>query len=291
MTPYVFDLVFYWALWSCAGIALHWSMHEAGLTLLASGVAFGVGAYATIAFESFTNSIWISLVLAALAAGLFMAAFYGTYVRALSDDFLVASLGLQFVMLEIFLNVRIVTGGPIGIANISPLPPLSGDLWPLQSVLLVVLLAAIVWGTSWLHHQPWRRDLNVLREDRLLAAFLAKPVLLRQAQLGALVGGSLGLLGALRTRHVGFAEASSFGFSTSVTVILVVLCSGTSRFGVLGGAAVVVLLPEFLRLLPIATADMAHVRQMLFGLLLVGLVVYQSQAQVDDFERANDVSL
>lgn len=100
----------------------------------------------------------------------------------------------------------------------------------------------------WMLRSPWGRAFKALRENPIRAESLGLKVR-RQTLLAFAIGSAFGgLAGALQAPLVQFIEPHSFALMHSLKILLMVVVGGAGFFfGPMLGAAVVILLPEFLR--------------------------------------------
>ena len=102
-----------------------------------------------------------------------------------------------------------------------------------------------MWGVV---RSPWGRAFKGLRENPIRAESLGvdtRRITLLAFAIGSAYGG---LAGALISPLVQYIEPASFAFTQSLRVLLMVVVGGSGFFfGPVLGAAVVILLPEFLR--------------------------------------------
>jgi branched-chain amino acid transport system permease protein len=110
---------------------------------------------------------------------------------------------------------------------------------------IFILSSAGMW---WIVRSPWGRAFKALRENPIRAESLGVDT--RRLTLLAFAIGSAyaGLAGSLVSPLVQFIEPGSFALVHSLRILLMVVVGGAGLFfGPMLGAAVVILLPEFLR--------------------------------------------
>ncbi len=91
-------------------------------------------------------------------------------------------------------------------------------------------------------------------------------------------GGVAGLAGALYAGYVTYIDPTSFSLRESILLVtLLMLGGGGNLRGPLAGAAVLLLLPEALRFVGLPDAIAANVREIIYGLLLAGLMLWRPQ--------------
>jgi len=87
-----------------------------------------------------------------------------------------------------------------------------------------------------------------------------------------------GIGGSLYAHYVTFIDPSSFTVTESITILLMVIFGGMGSIqGSVSGAVILVVIPELLRFLGVPSSVAAPLRQMIYGLLLVVLIIKRPQ--------------
>ncbi len=289
MNTYFLSIATLIAIYAILSVSLSLLVGHTGIFSMAHAALFGVGAYTYAVLTVQLGwgpgpALVVALLLAALA-GAVMAI---PSLRVSGDYFLVASFALQVVAGSVFHNWTSVTGGTGGIPGIErpTLGPLDfGENGPFLA--LAVVIAAAVAGVSlWLVCSPYGRMLHVVRDDEVVAATLGKPVRFAKVSVTVLSGAFAGLAGVLYAQYLLYLSPGTFEVATSVSIITMVVLGGmTSVLGSLIGAAVIVLIPQGLRQLDIASSAAGPLEQVLFGLLLILLMFVRPQGLLGGSRR------
>ncbi len=281
MNDYVLSIATLIAIYAILSVSLSLLVGHTGIFSMAHAALFGVGAYTYAVLTVQLGwgpgpALVVALLLAALA-GAVMAI---PSLRVSGDYFLVASFALQVVAGSVFHNWTSVTGGTGGIPGIErpTIGPLDfGENGPFLG-LAVVIAAAVAAVSLWLVRSPYGRMLHVVRDDEVVAATLGKPVRFTKVSVTVLSGAFAGLAGVLYAQYLLYLSPGTFEVATSVSIITMVVLGGmTSVVGSLIGAAVIVLIPQGLRQLDIASSAAGPLEQVLFGLLLILLMFVRPQ--------------
>ena len=125
---------------------------------------------------------------------------------------------------------------------------------------------------------PFGRVLKAIREDETAAQSLGKNTS-RYKLLSFMVGAFFaGIAGSLYAHYITFIDPSSFTVMESITVLLMVIFGGMGSIsGSIVGAVILVVIPELLRFVGLPSSIAAPMRQMLYGLLLVLLMLKRPQ--------------
>jgi len=120
--------------------------------------------------------------------------------------------------------------------------------------------------------------LKSIREDEIASEALGKNTTKYKLMIFAVGAFFAGIAGSLYAHYITFIDPSSFSVMESITVLLMVIFGGMgSLSGSIVGATVLVIFPELLRFLGLPSSIAAEVRQMIYGLLLVILMIKRPQ--------------
>ncbi|MFD2090746.1 branched-chain amino acid ABC transporter permease [Blastococcus deserti] len=289
MSEYILSVATLIAIYAILSVSLSLLVGHTGIFSMAHAALFGVGAYTyavlTVQFGWGPGPALIVALLAAALAGAVMAI---PSLRVSGDYFLVASFALQVVAASVFENWTSVTGGTGGIPGIQrpTMGPLDfGDSTAFLG--LAVGVAVLVVAVSlWIVRSPYGRMLHVVRDDEVVAATLGKPVRFAKVSITVLSGAFAGLAGVLYAQYLLYLSPGTFEVATSVSVITMVVLGGmTSVLGSVIGAAVIVLIPQGLRQLDIASSAAGPLEQVFFGLLLILLMFVRPQGLLGGSRR------
>ncbi|MEW6599870.1 MAG: branched-chain amino acid ABC transporter permease [Nitrospirota bacterium] len=267
------------------GLGLNIVVGLAGLLDLGYVAFYAVGAYTYgLLNHHFGIGFW-----AVLPAGAFMGAFFGILlgfpVLRLRGDYLaIVTLGFGEIIRLVLENWNDFSFGPSGIANIER-PSFFGVQMPLQSAtvyiyfLMIGLALFTVFVVNRLQNSRIGRAWVALREDEIACQAMGidkTKTKLSAFALGATWAGMMGVFFAAKTT---FINPASFTFLESAIILSIVVLGGMgSIIGVITGAFVLILLPEYLR----AFSDY---RMLLFGAILVVMMVFRPQGIISSARR------
>ena len=240
----------YWLVFVIATMGLNLTIGYAGQKSLGHAAFFGIGAYTVAILMKAGFSFWLGLP--AAMAGCFVIGlaigFPALRVQTLYLAF--ATLGFNTAVWLVLRNEEWLTGGTFGINGI-PRPGLLGFSLdkPLAFYYFVLgvtlLLAFLLWK---LLASPWGKAFTALRDNPIRAESLGVDTRAYTLLAFAIGGVYAGVAGALFAPLVEFIEPAPFGVGTSIMMYLMVVVGGAGYFfGPMLGAAVGVLLPEWLR--------------------------------------------
>jgi branched-chain amino acid transport system permease protein len=240
----------YWLVFVIATLGLNLTIGYAGQKSLGHAAFFGIGAYTVAILMQHGVSFWFGLPLAMVGCFAIGLALGFPALRVQTIYLAFATLGFNTAVWLVMRNEEWLTGGTFGINNI-PRPSLLGlsldsNLAYYYFVLGVALImGALLWK---LLHSPWGKAFTALRDNPIRAESLGIHIQGYTLLSFAIGGVYAGVAGALFASLVQFIEPAPFAVGSSIMMYLMVVVGGAGYFfGPLLGAAVGVLLPEWLR--------------------------------------------
>lgn len=236
-----------------------------GQLSLGNGAFMGIGAYlSSVLTVSFGVPITAALLIAALVTGLIGVVVGFPALRLKGIYLAMATLGFGEMVRSFFLNFS-YTGGAGGFHGMQLVSVGYMWIWTGVLVLAVFLLES---SRLWL-------KLRAVHDDEAAADLLGLDV--TAVKVGAFgIGAAIAAIaGGLFAHHHLYIEPGNFGFERSIDLVIAVILGGsTVAPGALLGGAIVVLLPENLRML-------AQWRLAAFGTLLVLVLLTRRQGLLD----------
>ena len=251
------------------GLGLNVVVGYAGLLDLGYAAFFAIGAYTSALLQLDAHwSFWETLPAAVVAAAISGCIIGYPTLRLRSDYLAIVTLGFGEIVRITATNLN-VTGGPNGLYGIPPASVFGTTVISEDALYylgLFFLLIAIVF-TGLLSRSRLGRAWRTLREDETASEAVGVPatkVKLLAYVMGAMVGA---LAGMFFSTQFGTIDPTSFTFTTSVTILMVVIVGGMGSIpGMLLGALIVIGLPEALR-------PISNYRLLIFALGLVVLML------------------
>ncbi len=273
MAAYLAHYLVMVGIYTILAVSLNLLVGYAGIFSLAHAAVYGIGAYASaLVALKLGLGFWGGLVVAAVA-GACAAALVGIpSLRVAGDYYIVASFGLQVVILTVFMNWTDLTNGHAGLVGI-PRPRVFGLVIdnPFKYVVLSLALAALTYAICRrLTGSAFGRTLRAVREDEIAAQATGKNVVLVKIVITT-ISSALGALGgSLYAHYITYINPSSFTLDESIFIMSLVILGGTERLaGPVVGAFILLAVPEALKFLAIPDTVAAPTRQVLYGGLLI----------------------
>jgi ABC-type branched-chain amino acid transport system, permease component len=151
-------------------------------------------------------------------------------------------------------------------------------------ILIIAFVALTYFVIGRIVDSPFGRILRAIREDETATMAMGKDLAHYKILVFVIGAFFAGIAGSLYAHYITFIDPSSFTVMESITILLMVVFGGMGNlWGSLIGAAVLVIFPELLRFMGMPSSVAAPVRQMLFGLLLVVLMIKRPQGILGNF--------
>jgi len=285
---YLTHIAILFSIYAILGVSLNLVVGYTGLLSVTHAAFYGIGAYATaLLLTSWGLNFFVALLLGIVLTAL-VALVIGLVLSKFDDDYYaLASLGFNIIVFSIFLNWQTVTRGPLGIPGIDK-PELFGFVFsrPLSFLVLSVILLLIVYAVSWfVVRSPFGRVLKAIREDeRALQVFGYRTVHYKLA-IFVIAAGMAAVAGSLFASYITFIDPSTFTIMESILILVIIILGGLANLrGAVLGALILVLLPELLRFVGFPNEIAAQMRQVVYGLLLIILMLYRPQGLVGEYK-------
>lgn len=253
--------------------SLNLSAGFTGLISLAHAGFYGIGAYTTAILSiQFGVSFWLSIPLAMLISATIAFIVSLIALRTVEDYFIICTLGIQVILFSIMNNWMDLTRGPLGIPGI---PSISLFGFNFQSkisfLLLSLLFVAIIWFVLRnISKSGFGKTLVAISEDEIYSLSIGKNVYLSKTVSFTLSAMFAAIPGTLYAHYISYIDPTSFTVNESIFILSIVIIGGLSNLtGSFLAAAFLVLLPEALRFVGMPDNIAANMRQIIYGLILV----------------------
>jgi branched-chain amino acid transport system permease protein len=263
-------------------IALNLLMGYAGQISLGHAAFFGLGAYVSgILTTRFGLDPWPAMIVAAAANGV-LAFVIGFPILKLKGHYLaMATLGFGIILFIVFNETVAVTGGPSGLSEIPNLHigalAFNNDLRNYYLIWIFALLVMLL--AMNLSQSRIGRALRAISDSEVAARALGVNARILKVQIFAVSAVISAIAGSLYAHTMTFISPASFGFNFSVELVTMVIIGGLgSIYGSFLGAAILTLLPEFLRVLQ--DYDI-----IVYGLMLIIMTMYLPGGLIAGLQR------
>lgn len=278
---YILHILVITGIYMILTLSLNLILGFTGIPALGHAAFACAGAYtSSLLALNFGLPAWVGLVSGACVAALLGLIVGFPSIRLKGDYLALATFGLGLIVYSVAKNWVGLTRGPMGLPGIPRFGLYFFALDAVWAYLLLVTFFVLLtfFVTRRIVKSPFGRVLMGIREDEIATLAMGKDV--NQHKLLVFVIGAFfaGIAGSLYAHYITFIDPSSFTVMESIIILLMVVFGGTGSLpGSFAGASILVIFPELLRFMGMPSAVAAPVRQMIYGLLLVLLMILLPQ--------------
>jgi len=189
-----------------------------------------------------------------------------------------ATLGFSFVIYAIALNWVGLTRGPLGLPGI-PKPEILGINFSsnLSFLILVLFINLLVYLlVRRIVNSPFGKAMQATRDDELAAKVLGKNTFKIKTISLMISAFFAGLAGSLYASYITFIDPSSFTLMQLIPIFCIVIIGGLASLkGTAIACVILVLLPEPLRFIGFPSSVVGPMRQIIYALLLLLILIYR----------------
>lgn len=277
-SAYLIHLLILIGIYLILAVSLQLAVGFAGLLNLGHIAFYCVGAYVSALLALLGLPFWLCFLSAGIIAMLF-GFLLSLPTNKLKGDYLaLATLGFSFVIYALALNWTSLTRGPLGLPGI-PKPALFG--FTFSSNLSFLILTFVIVLVSYfiikkIILSPFGRVLQAVRDDELAARILGKNTFKIKSYALGISAFFAGLAGSLYAHYITFIDPSSFTLLQLIPVIAIVIIGGLASLkGTIIATIILVLLPEPLRFIGFPSSIVGPVRQVIYALFLLLILIYK----------------
>lgn len=251
--------------------SLNLIMGWTGQVSLAHAGFYGLGAYVSgVLSVRLGISPWWGTLAAAVAVGA-AACLIGMATLRLRGPYLsMGTLGFSGILSVLFVELVPITGGPNGLSGIAPYALFGIELdTPWRFFWLAWGVTAVVmWLLLNLYLSAQGRALRAIEGSEIGANTLGVHTFAYKVAAFTLSAALAGLAGALYAHFNLFASPETFGFGTSVLLVVMVALGGSGLYwGPFFGAVIFTAVPELLR-------KFQDVELLVFGLCMIAVLLF-----------------
>ena len=276
---YIFHILIIVSIYGILALAQNLVMGQTGLLSAAGAAFYGIGAYgAAILATKFGINIFFSLIFVPILTGMIALVVGTSFARFRDDYFMLATLGFLMIFNTVARNWEEFTGGAYGIAGISK-PYIFG--FKLETPFSFFFLAFTVFlCILTLHYfisrSSFGRVLNAIREDEDALSIFGYQTSIYKLLAFALGAAFSAFAGVLFASYLTFIDTKLFTVNESILLWAMIILGGIGRNrGALIGALFLITIPEILRFAGFPVEIAGLMRQCIYGLLLIFLMLYR----------------
>lgn len=285
---YIVHILILVGIYGILAISLNLIVGYTGLLSVTHAAFFGIGAYAVaILMTTLGVNFFLALVLGIIISCT-LALLIGMVLSKFKDDYYaLASFGFNIIVFSIFLNWQELTRGPLGIPGIKR-PEIFNFVFSsnlhffllvLVSVLLIYFIAHFIVNSS------FGRVLKAIREDESTIQVFGYRTLYYKLAIFVIGAGMAAVAGGLFASYITFIDPSSFVLMESIFILSIIILGGlANNKGALVGAIFLIILPEALRFVGMPSDIAAQMRQVIYGVILILLMLYRPKGLLGEYK-------
>lgn len=285
---YLIHLAILFSLYGILGISLNLVVGYTGLLSITHAAFYGVGAYATaIVLTSSNIGFFLSMIIGIIIATI-ISILIGIVLSKFDNDYYaLGSLGFNVIIFSIFLNWQELTRGPLGIPGISK-PSLFGFSFAsnFSFLLLAILFLILIYFISrFIVNSSFGRVLKAIREDEKTIQVFGYNTIYFKLAIFVISSAMASVAGSLFASYITFIDPSSFVLTESIFILAIIILGGlANNKGAVLAALFLILLPEILRFVGFPSDIAAQMRQIVYGLILILLMLYRPQGLIGEYK-------
>ena len=282
---YAIHLAIMVGIYAILALSLNLVVGYTGILSVTHAAFFGIGAYTTaILLTRYDFNFFLALLVGMVLTGL-CSLFIGAVLSKFRGDFVaLGSVGFNMIVWSIMLNSEELTRGPLGIPGI-PRPELGFASNLSFLILTSVFLLLVFLATRFIERSSFGRVLKAIREDEEALQVFGYRVLHFKLAIFVIGAGMAAIAGSLFASYITFIDPSTFTINESIFILSAIILGGlASNRGAVIGAVILVLLPEFLRFVGFPSDVAAQMRQAIYGVMLIVLMLYRPQGLSGEYK-------
>ena len=279
---YLLHLLIFICFYTLLSQSLNLSAGFTGLISLAQAGFYGIGAYTTAILSiNYGWPFWINLPLAMIISGAVAILVSFVALRTVDDYFIICTLGIQIILFSLMNNWMNLTRGPLGMPGIPSIRLFGISIDDKISFLVLSTSFMIIvwWLLSNMSKSSFGKTLRAINEDEIYVQSIGKNVYKAKVISFTISAILAAVPGALYAHYITYIDPTSFTLAESIFILSIVIIGGMGNlFGSFLAAAFMVLFPEVLRFVGMPDSTAANMRQIIYGIILIFLMLKQQNS-------------
>jgi len=276
---YIYHLITFITFYTILASSLNLFSGYTGLLSLAHAGFYGIGAYTSALLSThYGLSPFINIFIAMLFSGLIAFIISFIALRTYEDYFVVVTLGIQIIIFSLMNNLTDLTNGPLGIVGIESFPFLDNSLgFMIFSIIIALVIYGLLYNFSKSHYAL---NLKGIKEDEIYMQSLGRDVKRLKIEVFVISASLASVAGVLYAHYISYIDPTSFTVDESIFILSIVIIGGVGNLkGAFLASSFMVLLPELLRFVGLPDSIGANIRQIIYGLILIGVIIWQEKKE------------
>lgn len=278
ISVFILHLLIIIGIYIILALSLQLALGYGGLLNLGHVAFYSVGAYTsailTLNGFSFVFSFCLGGIIA-LISGLLLS----LSANKLKGDYLaLVTLGFTFVINAIALNWLSVTRGSLGLIGI-PKPSILGfDFINNFSFFILVAIITLIsfFIIKRIINSDFGKVIQAVRDNELAVTILGKNSFKVKNIIMMTSAFFAGIAGSLYAHYITFIDPATFSIIQLIPILSIVIIGGLASIrGTLLATVILILFPELLRFVGLPSSILGPIRQMLYALILLFILMYK----------------
>lgn len=281
---YIYHLITFITFYTILASSLNLFSGYTGLLSLAHAGFYGIGAYTSALLSThYGLSPFINIFIAMFFSGLIAFIISFIALRTYEDYFVVVTLGIQIIIFSLMNNLIDLTNGPLGIVGIESFPFLESNLgFMIFSIIVALGIYVLLHNFSKSHYAL---NLKGIKEDEIYMQSLGRNVKRLKIEIFVISASLASVAGVLYAHYISYIDPTSFTVDESIFILSIIIIGGLGSLrGAFIASVFMVLLPEILRFVGLPDSIGANMRQIIYGLILIGLIIWQERMVKSSFK-------
>jgi branched-chain amino acid transport system permease protein len=254
--------------------------------MMAMGQAayLGVGAYVAATLNILLGvNFYVALLVASIASALIAAVTLLPLLRIGGFYFALATLGVNFVFFDIFHNLAPRVEGSEGLYGLQLPGPFAFSGPRFATTLAIAIVCVLL--CQRVVASPLGRALRATRDRPDALAALGKDPRRYQMIIWTLAGALTGLAGGLYAATLFYIDPTLFTLDASILILVYIGVGGlASTAGSVLGVILLIAFNESLRFVGLPSQFVGPLQQAMYGLLLIGLMIFRRRGLVGEYD-------
>jgi branched-chain amino acid transport system permease protein len=253
------------AIYAIAALGLQVMVGLAGQLSLGHAAFVGLGAYTTVLLEKNASVPFLGAALAGTLVAGVVGLLMAQLIRLSGVYFKIATFGFGIIVYQVIANTTWLTGGHVGIRGIPPITIFEAKFTSRQDLFILEMAALTLVYVLLLRLCRGRvgRAFHAIGQNEDAAKSVGIPTNAYRMAVITIGCAIAGLAGSFLPHLMRFVSPESFSWHESLVLLIMITVGGLGSLpGAIIGAAVLIIVPEFLR-------DLAQYKMFVYGVLLV----------------------
>ncbi|MEW6585519.1 MAG: branched-chain amino acid ABC transporter permease [Nitrospirota bacterium] len=288
MMEYVLHLAIFISIYSIAGLSLNLIVGYTGIFSITHAVFYAVGSYATAILLTQHGVNFFLTILVGVLIAVVLSLLIGIFLSRFSEDYCaIVSLGFNVIGFAVLINWKGLTRGPFGFPGIGK--PSIFDIVLSSKMSFLILSLSILAGVyalcRFLAASSFGRVLKAIRENENAIQVFGYNTFYYKIAIFVIGSVIVSVAGSLFASYLTFINPYMFTINESIFILVIIMLGGLASLGgSVVGALVLVLLPEALRFLGLPTLIAAQMRQVIYGIIIMLLMLFRPQGLIGEYK-------